>query len=65
MSATTAPVTTGGISQLMKPEPQTFTAAPTRKNTAPAMQIPARAEGIPPTALAAITGAMNAKLLPR
>ena len=64
ISATTAPVTTGGISTLIHFEPKRSTSRPTMNSTAPAAKIPPRAAAIPPCALAAMTGEMKAKLLP-
>ena len=54
--ATIVPVTAGGISHSMNRE---------AKNSSPQTKIPPSAAGIPPSALAAITGAMKAKLEPR
>ena len=65
MSATTAPVTTGGIIHSMKRVPHLLTMTPTTKKTAPATRMPARADGMPPCSLATSTGEMKAKLLPR
>ena len=65
MSATTAPVTAGGISHWMKPDPHLFTRTPTTKKTAPATRMPASADGMPPCCSATSTGEMKAKLLPR
>jgi hypothetical protein len=63
--ATIAPVTTGGISHSMTRELVRSTSSPMRKNSTPQTTIPPRAAGMPPSALAAITGAMKAKLDPR
>ena len=63
--ATIVPVTAGGISHSTNRELVRSTTTPMAKNSSPQTKIPPSAAGIPPSALAAITGAMKAKLEPR
>ena len=65
MSATIAPVTTGGMSFVSQPVPANCTITPTKKSDRPAMTIPPSAPAGPCWFVAAARGAINAKEEPR
>ena len=63
--ATMAPATTGGMTLSTQPRPAICTTTPTRASRMPTATMPARADSVPPIAVAAVTGAMNANDEPR
>ncbi len=65
MSATIAPVTTGGMSASIQPAPVATTIAPTAVSSRPVASTPNSALPIEPLAVAAPMGAMKAKEEPR
>ena len=65
MSATMAPATTGGMTLSTHPRPTNCTTTPMSASRMPTATMPARADPVPPIAVAAVTGAMNANDEPR
>ena len=65
ISATMAPVTTGGRVASSQPVPTTCTTPPMRISSRPTATRPPRALPVPFDATAAVTGAMTEKLEPR
>ena len=65
MSATIVPVTIGGITTSIHRAPAKWTSSPMSASSTPVITTPPRATDSPPEAIAAVIGAMNAKLEPR
>ena len=65
ISATIVPETMGGSKASTHPLPRHVTSAPTMASNSPVTAIPNNALPVPPSTLAAVTGAMNANDEPR